>query len=72
MWCNTSHKLNDMKKNVPVIKMSPSKRGWEVWFNDRLHKRFATIEEAGKETVSISGAIQLISDLMNTEENKRN
>jgi len=60
-----------MKKNVPVIKMSPSKRGWEVWFNDRLHKRFATIEEAGKETVSISGAIQLISDLMNTEENKR-
>jgi ribosomal protein S10 len=61
-----------MKKNVPVIRMSPSKRGWEVWFNDRLHKRFLTIEEAGKETVSISGAIKLISDLMSPEENKRN
>jgi len=59
-----------MKKNVPVIKMSPSKRGWEVWFNERLHKRFATIEEAGKETVSISGAIQLISDLMSNENKK--
>jgi hypothetical protein len=52
--------------------MSPSKRGWEVWFNDRLHKRFATIEEAGKETVSISGAVKLLSDLMSPEENKRN
>ena len=61
-----------MKKNVPVIRMSPSKKGWEVWFNDRLHKRFTTIEEAGKETVSISGAIKLLSDLMSPEENKRN
>lgn len=62
-----------MKKNVPVIRMSPSKKGWEVWFNDRLHKRFATIEEAGKETVSISGAIKLLSDLKSSpEENKRN
>lgn len=59
-----------MKKNVPVIKMSPSKRGWEVWFNDRLHKRFLTIEEAGKETVSISGAVKLISDLMSNENKK--
>jgi hypothetical protein len=59
-----------MKKNVPVIKMSPSKRGWEVWFNDILHKRFTTIEEAGKETVSISGAVKLISDLMSNENKK--
>ena len=70
MWCNTPFKLNNMKKNVPVIKMSPSKRGWEVWFNDKLHKRFATIEEAGKETVSISGAVKLISDLMSNENKK--
>jgi hypothetical protein len=62
-----------MKKNVPVIKMSQSKRGWEVWFNGNFHKRFATIEEAGKETVSISGAIKLLSDLTNSnsEETKR-
>ena len=61
-----------MKKNVPVIRMSPSKKGWEVWFNDRLHKRFSSIEEAGKETVSISGAVKLLSDLIKPEENKRN
>jgi hypothetical protein len=44
----------------------------QVWFNEKLHKRFATIEEAGKETVSISGAVKLLSDLMSPEENKRN
>lgn len=60
-----------MKKNIPVIKMSPSKRGWEVWFNDRLHKKFSTIEEAGKETVSISGAVKLFSDIMSPEKNKK-
>lgn len=51
--------------------MSPSKRGWEVWFNDRLHKKFSTIEEAGKETVSISGAVKLFSDIMSPEKNKK-
>lgn len=61
-----------MKNNIPVIRMSSSKKGWEVWFNDRLYKRFNTIEEAGEETVSINGHLKFLSDLMSPEKNKTN
>jgi len=60
-----------MKKNVPETKILPSKRGWELWFNDRLLKVFKTDKEAMEEDVSIKGHFKLFSDIVSPEKNKK-
>lgn len=55
-------------KIKPEIKLSPSKRGYELWYvNPKglrvLHKKNLTLDEAGKESVSLCGHVRLWQDI---------
>ena len=55
---------------TPVIKLSQTGKEWEVWYTKDgkkyyFHKRFKSVELAGKETVSLRGHAKLLKDLKN-------
>ena len=59
-------------KFVPEIKLSPSKRNYEVWCKDSkgesvLHKKGLTLDEANREIISVNGHTRLWNDLFKKE-----
>ncbi len=55
-------------KITPEIKLSPSKRDYELWYvNPKgqrvLHKKHLTLDAAQRESVALSGHIRLWEDI---------
>ena len=56
-------------KFIPEIKLSSSKRSYEVWFKDSkgedvLHKKGLTLDQANREIISVNGHTRLLNDLL--------
>ena len=59
-------------KIITEIKLSPSKRNYEVWYQNTngesvLHKKGLSLDEANKETVSLMGHTRLWNDIFKGE-----
>ena len=55
-------------KITPEIMMSPSKKGYEVWYVTPkglrvLYKKYLSLDAAQKESVSLCGHARLIEDI---------
>jgi hypothetical protein len=56
-------------KSITEIKLSPSKRSYEVWYQNTngesvLHMKGLSLDEAIKETTIINGGVKFLNDTL--------